>query len=104
MDSSNELSHISDTKFPEKFSKKRPIGYDLVLLILKEGFQLIEGKISPITLPPLEYKPESIAVESVIVFMNVTLCALQKPTRCSVKEAANFKLQVGKKICSKIEF
>ena len=61
-----KISHISDTKFPSNFNQKKPIGNDLVLLILKEGFNFIKGKINGITLPPLKYKPEGIVNKGII--------------------------------------
>ena len=78
-----------------------------MLLILKEGFQLIEGKISRITLPPLDHKPRSIAVEidmiSVFYELDLIFPLFQAGDKCSfygwgedtgIKKYATRKLRV----------
>ena len=51
---------MKDAYFPPEFlenDKRKPYGNDIALLILREGFQLVMGKIDVIPLPPKNYQP-----------------------------------------------
>ena len=51
---------MKEVYFPPEFlenDKRKPYGNDIALLILREGFQLVMGKIDVIPLPPKNYQP-----------------------------------------------
>ena len=51
---------MKEAYFPPEFlenDKRKPYGNDIALLILREGFQLVMGKIDVIPLPPKNYQP-----------------------------------------------
>ena len=56
-DLTNQVSNVQDTKYHPGYNAKKSIGSDLVLLILREGFNLDPCKIYPIHKPPLNFKP-----------------------------------------------
>ena len=62
---------MKDAYFPPEFlenDKRKPYGNDIALLILREGFQLVMGKIDVIPLPPKNYQPIG---EIILVFDRV---------------------------------
>ena len=51
---------MKEAYFPPEFlenDQRKPYGNDIALLILREGFQLVMGRIDVIPLPPKNYQP-----------------------------------------------
>ena len=53
----HQISRVEETKIPKDLNQDKPIGNDIMLLILKEGFELEPCKIESMALPSLNYKP-----------------------------------------------
>ena len=53
----NQVSNVINLRLPDDYQSDQPIGRDIVILVLGEGFRLDSCNIRPIKLPPIDYEP-----------------------------------------------
>ena len=57
LNSLNKIRRVEETKTPEDLNQDKPIGYDVMLLILTDAYPIEPCKINIMRLPSLNYKP-----------------------------------------------